>query len=309
MMRVLQSRTTRITALVGILLVASGTAAVHAAQLDPPSMTVEVTDRSSARIQVTAGTSGAPAGFRVEWMTKINYDAMGGFPASPFDPVIISADFYGVPTLTAPEGTSTYQLSPGQAATIEVGDLYDETGINTEFIAELAPGTEYVFRARSLGDGENLASDFAATVLLNTEPLETDCTYTQGYWKNHPGAWPVGGLFLGIDYYDASQILSIFNTPAKGNGLIFLAHQLIAAKLNVSNGASSTDVQPYIDAADALIGDLLIPPVGAGYIAPEDASGLTEYLDHFNNGELGVAHCGVVQIDDQSWGSIKGIYR
>jgi hypothetical protein len=309
MMRVLHSHTTRITALVSILLLATGVAGVHAAQFDSPSMTIEVTDRSSARLQVTAGTSGAPAGFKVEWMTKINFDAMGGFPAAPFDPVIISAEFHGTPTLTISGGNSGYQLAPNEGTVIEIGDLFDETGVTTEFTAELEPGTEYVFRARTLGDGVTAPSEFAPALFLNTDPIETDCTYTQGYWKNHPGAWPVGGLFLGNVYYDASQLLAIFNSPAAGNGLIFLAHQLIAAKLNVANGASNTDVQMYIDDADALIGDLLIPPVGAGYIAPKDASPLTEILDQFNNGDLGVPHCGVVQIDDHTWGGIKGIYR
>src|SRR5688572_23676843 len=60
------------------------------------------------------------------------------------------------------------------------------------------------------------------------------CTLTQGYWKNHPEAWPVASLELGSVTYSKAQLLSIFRTPVSGNGLVSLAHQLIAAKLNVA---------------------------------------------------------------------------
>ena len=64
------------------------------------------------------------------------------------------------------------------------------------------------------------------------------CTLGQGFWKNHPEAWPVGQVTLGTVSYSASQLLAIFTQPVAGNGLIQLAHQLIAAKLNIANGAS-----------------------------------------------------------------------
>jgi len=44
-----------------------------------------------------------------------------------------------------------------------------------------------------------------------------------------------------------------FNTPAQGNGLLTLTHQLIAAKLNIANDADSTDIAQGISDADALI--------------------------------------------------------
>ncbi len=73
------------------------------------------------------------------------------------------------------------------------------------------------------------------------------CTYTQGFWKNHgpnpsgnnQNEWPVTSLTLGSVSYSDLELESILNTPVGGNGLISLAHQLIAAKLNVANGASA----------------------------------------------------------------------
>ncbi|HXU65209.1 MAG TPA: hypothetical protein VN962_26095, partial [Polyangia bacterium] len=76
------------------------------------------------------------------------------------------------------------------------------------------------------------------------------CTFTQGYWKTHgpipagnnSNEWPVTSLTLGNVNYTDLQLQSIFDTPAGGNGLISLSHQLIAAKLNIANGADGSSV-------------------------------------------------------------------
>src|SRR4051812_12086632 len=52
------------------------------------------------------------------------------------------------------------------------------------------------------------------------------CTLTQGYWKNHPSAWPVTSLTLGSVSYNQTQLLAILHKPVQGNGLVSLAHQL-----------------------------------------------------------------------------------
>jgi hypothetical protein len=131
-------------------------------------------------------------------------------------------------------------------------------------------------------------------VFYNSEspPEEEGCTFTQGYWKNHEEAWPVTSLTLGTVTYTQSQLLSILNQPVKGNGLVSLAHQLIAVKLNVASGASSSAISSAISAADALIGGLVVPPVGGGSLAPGSVSSLVSQLDAFNNGFTGPGHCG-----------------
>ena len=55
---------------------------------------------------------------------------------------------------------------------------------------------------------------------------------TQGFWKNHPNDWPVDELDLGTESYDQAALSVILNQPVQGNGLVSLAKQLIAAKLN-----------------------------------------------------------------------------
>ena len=130
-------------------------------------------------------------------------------------------------------------------------------------------------------------------------PCATSCTYTQGYWKTHgptptgnnENEWPVTGLDLGSVSYTDAELQLIFDTAPGGNGLISLAHQLIAAKLNVVNGADDTDVAAAITAADALIGSLVVPPIGSGSLAPGATSALTGELDDYNTGVTGPGHC------------------
>jgi hypothetical protein len=125
----------------------------------------------------------------------------------------------------------------------------------------------------------------------NQSPPQEGCTLTLGYWKTHADAWPVNTLTLGSVSYTQAQLLSILNAAVKGNGLISLAHQLIAAKLNIAAGASSTDIATAIANADALIGALVVPPVGSGYLAPSAVSSLVTALNDYNTGVTGPGHC------------------
>lgn len=131
-------------------------------------------------------------------------------------------------------------------------------------------------------------------------PTGDNCTYTQGYWKTHgpnptgnnSNEWPVTSLTLGSVSYSDAELQSIFDEAVKGNGLISLAHQLIAAKLNVANGADDTAIAGTIADADALIAGLTVPPVGSDSLKPNVTSSLTDALTAFNEGTTGPGHCG-----------------
>jgi hypothetical protein len=96
---------------------------------------------------------------------------------------------------------------------------------------------------------------------------------------------------LGSINYTQLQLLQIFNQPAAGNGLIALAHQLSAAKLNIANGADPSAVQSAISSAEAVIGALVVPPIGNGFLSPGVTSTLTNELDNYNMGVTGPGHC------------------
>ena len=151
-----------------------------------------------------------------------------------------------------------------------------------------------------VSDGVN---DSYCRLFVQVEPPVGGCTYTQGYWKTHGPAgcvkgnntneWPVNNLDLGNVNYTAAQLCSIFRTSPAGNGLISLAHQLIAAELNAANGAAlPTEASEAIDAANDLIGDLVVPPVGTGFLSPDITSPLTATLAAYNEGQIaGAVHC------------------
>jgi len=111
---------------------------------------------------------------------------------------------------------------------------------------------------------------------------------TQGYWKNHQDQWKDGsGLFLGTNFYTNAQLETIFNTPVQGDASVDLAHQLIAALLNIANGTSPLPIQATIADAQNLIGSGFIPenispssPVG------QQMTGDASILDDYNNGRI-----------------------
>ena len=95
-------------------------------------------------------------------------------------------------------------------------------------------------------------------------------------------------LQLGNTTYTQEQLLQILHEPVRGNGLLILAHQEIAAKLNIATGADESCVNETLAQADALIGDLIIPPVGEGFLGP---TGYERTLTLYNEGSLCAPSC------------------
>lgn len=128
------------------------------------------------------------------------------------------------------------------------------------------------------------------------------CTLTQGYWKTHSsyGPAPYDDNWANVGentmfYLSGKTWYQVLWTPPAGNAYYILAHQYIAAKLNILNGASSTD------AVDAAIN---CAEMHFGIYTPAYISGLTNKskirlkmlsmattLDNYNNGIIGPGHC------------------
>jgi streptogramin lyase len=119
---------------------------------------------------------------------------------------------------------------------------------------------------------------------------EVVCPRTQGYWKNHVDAWPVETLKLGTVDYTKKELLAILKLSVggrKADASISLAHQLIAAKLNLANGTLAGPIAATVADADALIGGRPIPMTPK--ITPNSPEGammtvLAGRLDRYNNG-------------------------
>jgi hypothetical protein len=273
--------------------------------LDPLTLTCTAVSGAAINVTVCAGNSGAPAGFSIQWETIADYNAYGW--SSENAPSYRCASLSGVPGCA-----SQYSLGSKQCVTVNVGNnLFDDCGASaTCGPTDLQCGTTYIFRAFAHNvPGGLKASDKSGTTQCTTFDCGGQgCTYTQGFWKTHgpvgcatgnnTNKWwdatnnvAVTSLTLGSVSYTDLQLCSILNTPAGGNGLISLAHQLIAAKLNIANGSSATSIQSSIDAADALIGSLVIPPVGNSSLAPSVTSSLITALTNYNEGATGPGHC------------------
>jgi hypothetical protein len=268
-----------------------------APSIAPIAISYETSAASNIAINVTAGQTGAPAGFSIQWMTLADYVALGnqwpGTSAVPNAqaPSFCKANFSGV---VPSSGCIPYNLHPGQSVTAVIGDdsLYDNCAVSSPCSgAPLLCNTAYVFRASALdATGQLRVSD---TITCATLPCvgPGSCTYSQGYWRNHPDAWPVTSLTLGTVTYQAAELMAILDDPARGNGLVILVHQLIAAKLNVANGADPSVIQQTMTDADNMIGALVVPPIGNGYLAPGQTGDLVETLTQYNEGTIGPGHC------------------
>lgn len=134
------------------------------------------------------------------------------------------------------------------------------------------------------------------------------CTLTQGYWKTHsaygPAAHPDTTWLELAEGPDTPFFLSgqswyqvLWTPPAGGNAYYILAHQYIAARLNMLNGASST---PAVDAAlagaEILFGAYTPSEAAAlkGKYAKEIRNSFLGYagiLGSYNEGLIGPGHC------------------
>eukprot|EP00992_Anisonema_acinus_P001255 TRINITY_DN10421_c0_g1_i3.p1 TRINITY_DN10421_c0_g1~~TRINITY_DN10421_c0_g1_i3.p1 ORF type:complete len:190 (+),score=33.16 TRINITY_DN10421_c0_g1_i3:57-626(+) len=118
-----------------------------------------------------------------------------------------------------------------------------------------------------------------------------DCTYTQGYWKNHQSAWPAGtnSILLCSELY-----IDTLNAAPAGNEWYILAHQYIAAKLNVENGAiPSAAIQADFNQAEVLLAtcDKEGSIVAKKFAVASQATDLADSLASWNEGDAGTPHC------------------
>ena len=137
--------------------------------------------------------------------------------------------------------------------------------------------------------------------VIVTVPCEEGCTLTQGYWKTHsihgPASkadptWdllpngPDTEFFLsGMTWYEV-----FWTSPKKGNAYYILAHQYMAAKLNILSGASSTaSVDAAITWAETFFNTYTPTnwPSGLKTTIVQNAGILGDY----NEGTIGPGHC------------------
>ena len=219
------------------------------------------------------------------------------------------SDLFGVQRAKLVPASAVADLAEAGAGFAGFAAWLDMTPADPEAVAELVDNTAYVFRVKALAWGTKSESEWSWTMPMSTRH-EENCTRSYGYWKTHQGAWPVSSAKMGTVTYNGPQILAVFTKAPAGNGFLILAHQLLAARLNIAQGAVPTsDVVSAIAAADALIGGLVCPPVGTGVLAPASVTSLIGTLTNFNEGDNGVKQCTTVATRTSTWGGLKLLYR
>ena len=105
-------------------------------------------------------------------------------------------------------------------------------------------------------DGEAFAGTAGGGVFHSNTSGSSACPLPLSYWRTHTDDWPVDTLTLGSQSYDQSELIALLNTRrAEDDDVsVVLAHQLIASKLNLANGADSTPVGSVIAKSDQLLG-------------------------------------------------------
>ena len=213
---------------------------------------------------------------------------------------------------------------------VQVSDIYLGTGTDLgEFCASASPitlqftGTISVdaedpceFEVANLAQfvtNDSGTSGSDTTLVSVTRPdcggEANGCTRTQGYWKTHsiygPAPYDDTWAQIGEDtpFFSATASggqlswYGVLWTQPRGNAYFTLAHQYIAASLNLMSDASaSQEVLDAMDAATTLFETYTSAQIGAlkGNKAPRPQFlELAELLDRYNNGDpaLGASHC------------------
>lgn len=133
-----------------------------------------------------------------------------------------------------------------------------------------------------------------------TVPCGGGCTLTQGYWKTHSefgpapydNTWALLPNGASTNFFLSSKSwYQVFWTPPAGNAYYNLAHQYMAAKLNILNGASTTSqVDLAIAKAEAFF-TIKSPGAKLTNIERNNILKWAGILDQYNNGYIGPGHC------------------
>ena len=130
-------------------------------------------------------------------------------------------------------------------------------------------------------------------------PCQNGCTLTFGYWKTHsmygPAPYDDAWAYVGEEtpFYLSGQTWYqvLWTEPTGGNAYYILAHQYVAAKLNIFNGASSTSaVDEAIVWAENFFSSKT-PSTTLSRNARRQALSVADLLDDYNNGGIGPGHC------------------
>jgi hypothetical protein len=198
--------------------------------LATPTIQVVDADEHTLTVRFTAGASGAPAGFSLQWERKSDYDTYGW----------ASGEYsYCAASFAGNANGSRYALSANSSVDVVVGvDEYTGAG-ESGGCGELECGTEYAFRAFAHANSSSNRSAFTSTIFGSTDdcPSTASCILGFGIWKQGTG-WPSGHATTDAFFSTGKTWLSMLNTAPAGDKAIIAAQDYIETKLDICNGAN-----------------------------------------------------------------------
>ena len=222
--------------------------------------------------------------------------------------VTITNDAREPGTPLGPSTSAPFDLPASPTVVNGTVTVEDTNGMSWSFSAS---GSESYSRTFACdgdeGEHENTATivetgqaDSASVTVTCTPPPEPGCTLTQGHWKTHSKygpatptdpTWALIGedtpfFQSGLSWYQAINASS-----ARGNAYFILAHQYIAAQLNVLAGAATT---PAVDAALTWAESFFSSQTPTSTLTKADraaAIARAELLAGYNEGAIGPGHC------------------
>jgi len=225
-----------------------------------------------------------------------NANVIFGAPTNVIDDEVEVTDSYPVPGTVL--GTATVGESPKDFN-------YTRTVM---FEGEEACGDHNVDNTATITTNDTDTVDTADETVLVHVNCQIGCTLTQGYWKTHNDSFkggaptddnwealPGGDAEETVFYLSGHTWFEVFWTAPKGNAYYNLAHQFMAAVLNVQNGASTTPaVDSALTSADNFF-ETYTPTtfnnLGKKSQVRKDVLNWAGTLGSFNEGLIGPGHC------------------
>lgn len=146
--------------------------------------------------------------------------------------------------------------------------------------------TSYYVSTASFSDTERITSTFIMGAGSDV------CTHRQGFWRHHPGEWPVETITIGGVHYTKAKAIRVMNMHCASDKTYDLFRELAATKLNLFCDCDPDCIQETVDCAD----NWLVPhPVGSDVHANSHAWKLAKQwwkqLEQYNKGLLCEESC------------------
>jgi hypothetical protein len=124
----------------------------------------------------------------------------------------------------------------------------------------------------------------AAILVSIAVPNAMACTWTPGFWKNHPDAWPTSAtpMTIGGTSYSKIQLMAFLWSPNKGDAWINLMQKYIAMQLSKAT-VYGTAADSLLAQAEAWFNSNPTGPVAPSSTAGQAGLAIASQLDYLLN--------------------------